>query len=79
MSATGKAPSSETAIMPRRPNLDKPTTIHFTIPETEKAWLDLFLFSEAEGRVPYGAYNRFFADRIREFRERILSCTPQKT
>jgi hypothetical protein len=26
--------------------------------------LDLLLFSEAEGRVPYGARNRFFEDLI---------------
>ena len=33
----------------------------------ERTTLDLYLFSEAEGRIPLGSYKNFFDERIREF------------
>jgi hypothetical protein len=57
--------------MPRRPNIEASAKINLALPESEKAWLDLFLFSEAEQRIPRGAYQEFFLARLREFRERM--------
>lgn len=57
--------------MPRRPNIERPAQLCLRLPETVKARLDLFLMSEAEGRIPKGAYQRFFLDRINEFFSKI--------
>lgn len=51
--------------MPRRPNIERPEQVEISLPETEKARLDLFLWSESEGRVPYGAYSKFFLELLR--------------
>lgn len=51
--------------MPRRKNLIRPAELHATIPETEKARLDLALFSPLEGKVPFGAYQAFVLEAIR--------------
>lgn len=53
--------------MPRRPELIPRTRLETKIPEDIRARLDLFLYSELEQRVPQGAYQTFFLDRIREF------------
>lgn len=53
--------------MPRKPNLDKPTRLEVSIPETLRGQLDLLLFSPLEGCVPKGAYSSFIAERLREF------------
>lgn len=53
--------------MPRKPDVIRPTLLHMSIPEDVRAKLDLYLFSELEGRVPKGAYQRFFTERIQEF------------
>lgn len=53
--------------MPRAPNTIRPTFLHLGLPEDIRAKLDLVLHSEVEGRVPKGAYQRFFLDRISEF------------
>lgn len=53
--------------MPRRPELDRPTLLNLSLPESVRAKLDLLLFSELEGRVPKGAYQDFFIARIQEF------------
>jgi len=37
------------------------------LPPDAHARLLLHLHSDLEGRVPYGAYSSFFAERIREF------------
>jgi hypothetical protein len=37
------------------------------LPADIRSRLDMFLFSEVEGRVPAGAYQAFFCSRIREF------------
>jgi hypothetical protein len=37
------------------------------LPEDIRAKLDVYLFSAVEGRVPKGAYQAFFIERINEF------------
>ena len=53
--------------MPRKPAVIRPVLLHTTIPEDIRAKLDLFLWSDVEGRVPKGAYQRFIVERIQEF------------
>ena len=53
--------------MPNRPKLDRPVLLHLSLPETVRARLDLFLYSPMETRVPKGAYQGFFLERLREF------------
>lgn len=55
--------------MPRRPNVIPSTQLCVMLPEDIRGWLDLRLFSEVEGRVPLGAYQEFFARKIREEKE----------
>jgi hypothetical protein len=47
----------------------RPISLRTTFPEDTRAKLDLYLWSELEGRVPQGAYQRFLVARIREFFE----------
>ncbi len=53
--------------MPRAKLINRPRklTIHLAAEVAEK--LELFLFSEVRGKVPEGAYQRFFTERINEF------------
>lgn len=53
--------------MPRAPNINRPISLHTTIPEDLWTKLTLYLYSEVEGRVPKGAYQSFITERIREF------------
>lgn len=53
--------------MPRSPRIDRPTQLVMMLPESVRARVDLELFSELEGRVPHGAYTRFFQERLREY------------
>lgn len=53
--------------MPRKPAVVRPSLIHMSIPEDVRAKLDLYLYSDLEGRVPRGAYQKFFTERIQEF------------
>lgn len=53
--------------MPRKPDVDPPVALEVSLPTTVRARLDLHLFSDLEGRVPVGAYKRFFMERISEF------------
>ena len=55
--------------MPRRPELIPRTRLETKLPEDVRVRLDLFLYSALEQRVPQGAYQRFFLERIREFFE----------
>ena len=51
--------------------------LNLALPESVRAQLDLLLFSEIEQRVPKGAYQQFFAARIREFfSDRGLDLAP---
>jgi hypothetical protein len=51
----------------RPPKLLRPVKLNTTLPEDVRAQLEVFLWSPLEGRVPYGAYNTFLLERIREF------------
>ena len=63
--------------MPRKPDIIRPSLLHLSIPEDVRAKLDLFLYSPLESRVPKGAYQRFFIERIQEFFGwRRLDLTP---
>jgi hypothetical protein len=53
--------------MPRKPAVTPNKHLHTTIPAELAARLDLFLWSELEGRVPQGAYQQFICDSIRDF------------
>lgn len=53
--------------MPRRPAVDRPTQLCLKLPESLRTRLDLALFSALERRVPQGAYQLFFAERIAEW------------
>lgn len=55
--------------MPRSAAIDRPVKLTTALRESVRVQLDLFLHSEAEGRVPKGAYQRFLEERIREFFE----------
>lgn len=54
--------------MPRPPNVVRPVQLCLMLPEDIRGWLDLYLYSEVEGRVPQGAYQAFFLRKIREER-----------
>lgn len=63
--------------MPRRPAITPNVRLHTTLPPDISARLDLWLFSEAEGRVPKGAYQEFFVARTLEFfAEKTLDLAP---
>ncbi len=53
--------------MPRRPSIIPTVDIHLCLPTDVKAQIDLHLFSAAEGRIPRGAYSKFFEQLSREF------------
>jgi hypothetical protein len=53
--------------MPRTPNITRPSKLTLHLPEDIRAKLDLYLFSEIEGRIPYAAYQKFLIERINEF------------
>lgn len=51
----------------RRPNVEPSIATNLHLPETVRTRLDLILYSEVEQRVPKGAYQRFFLERLQEF------------
>lgn len=53
--------------MARRPNIIRPVPLTTHLPEDVRASLDLHLFSQVDGCVPPGAYQKFFVARIKEF------------
>ena len=53
--------------MSRRPNTIPSIMLNVALPQPTHTRLTLHLFSEVEGRVPLGAYQRFFCERIDEF------------
>lgn len=52
--------------MSRPYNILRPTKLTLHLPEDVRAKLDLFLFSSVEGRIPKGAYQKFFIQLINE-------------
>jgi hypothetical protein len=55
--------------MARRPSVIPTVRLHTALPLDVRAKLDLFLYSEVEGKVPKDAISHFLAERIREFFE----------
>lgn len=53
--------------MPRPRLLIRPISVHTLLPEDVYSRLMLHLYSESEGRVPQGAIQRFFVERITEY------------
>lgn len=51
----------------RQPNIIRSIKLTTALPEDLKTKLDLFLYSELEGRIPKGAHQRFFVERIQDF------------
>ncbi|QGH72972.1 MAG: hypothetical protein [Siphoviridae sp. ctdEk19] len=50
--------------MPRPKRTIRPRHLHLSLPEDVLAKLDLLLFCPVEGRVPQGAYQKFFLERL---------------
>ena len=53
--------------MSRRPNLIPSVQLNLALPLDTHTKLTAHLYSELEGRVPLGAYQRFLVERIREY------------
>ena len=53
--------------MPRRTLITRPRKLTVHLPEDVAHRLELYLTSEALGRPPLGAYQKFFTERIEEF------------
>lgn len=53
--------------MPRSPAIIPNRNIHTTLPAELATRLELYLWSESEGRVPRGAMQDFLIQRIQEF------------
>ncbi len=53
--------------MPRKAAITPNRHLHTVLPPDLLARLDLYLWSEVEGRVPKGAYQEFFCTAIRDF------------
>lgn len=53
--------------MARPPSILRPVRVHVILPEDLWLRLTTHLFSEAEQRVPHGAYSKFIAERITEY------------
>lgn len=51
----------------RRPLIERTVATNLHLPETLRARLEIELHSEVEGRVPHGAYQRFFSERLVEY------------
>ena len=56
--------------MPRRRNITPSQDLHIKLAGEDATKLELYLYSEAEQRVPFAARQRFFTERMREFFER---------
>ena len=53
--------------MPRPRNTIRPVEIRLSLPETVRAQMDVELFSELEGRVPYGARTQFVQQLVQDY------------
>lgn len=61
----------------RKPLIEPAVALNVHLPEGLRTRLDLVLFSDAEQRVPKGAYGKFFSARLHEFFEhRTLDLSP---
>lgn len=51
----------------RRPNIEPSVATNLHLPQSIRDRVDLILFSELEGRVPKGAYQKFFLRLLGDF------------
>lgn len=56
--------------MPRHADINRPTKLTLMLPATVRARLDKHLYSPSMGKVPLGAYQAFFIERINEYLDR---------
>lgn len=53
--------------MPRPKNIVPSRNLHLMLAEEDATRLDLYLYSEAEQRIPHAARQKFFTQRLQEF------------
>ncbi len=53
--------------MPRAKHLDRPIRFEVTLPESLKSAMELELWSDLEGRVPYGKASELIRQLVREW------------
>lgn len=53
--------------MPRAPLADRPQPINLRLSSSAYVKLAAFLYSPVEGRIPKGAWAKFFTERIEEY------------
>lgn len=56
--------------MPRPKHIDRPERIEVNIPQSILAKMRTELYSEVEGRVPYGAASALFAELLTQWLEK---------
>lgn len=57
--------------MPRPANIMRPVHLKTSLPEDLRARLDLHLWSESEGRVPMGAYQRLIVRLLTQYLDQV--------
>jgi hypothetical protein len=65
--------------MSGRPYVLRPIPLTTSLPEDVHAKLMLYLYSEAEGKVPKGAISRFLVERINEYFTKVPANEPIKS
>lgn len=64
--------------MPARRSLIRPVPLMLKLPEDLRARLDLHLWSDLEGRVPKGSYQRLFVKLLTQyFQEQSNAVNPR--
>ena len=62
--------------MPRPPNAQKGIDLHVVLPPDVGNWLEVYLYSEAQHRIPVGAKAAFITRLIRDFKENLTRVQP---
>lgn len=57
-----------------KPAVIRPTSLHISLPEDIRSRLDLHLWSDAEQRVPKGAYRELIVRLLREYLTKEQPC-----
>ena len=53
--------------MPRPPRIDRPVEKNISLPTSLVAKVELELYSELEGKVPFGAWQKFLIGLIEDY------------
>lgn len=61
--------------MSRPRNTSRSVDVHVLLPEDLVADISLILFSDLEGRVPYGAFQKFYTQALREYLHKLKEDT----